>query len=564
MPTLLTRRNPAQTRRSVHPGEVLLVAAGERHSTLWRLEDLASRARNEAGVCYEFGVAADEAWREAVALLPRVSPLLWKHVGRKGLDSRQARRIGSWALPNWSVPFDSQLEGSSFGLSFLLALASEAFGVAVPEHFAASAVLGSDSRLSPVEGLVNKVAVLVKEAPWVRTLLVAENQPDVRRCRYTYPSVVIRPVENARTALDVVFENAMAVSTLEAAPNDRSRLIANFLRLALEADHTVTDWKPFARAVDSALTKWAGSISPHDVHTLRFVGAVFDRRRGGSQRLELDEQWLGHFAAPVRLAVLRKLVLHSAATGSPPPTQVEAIARAALPAVSDAHNAHLRLESALGRLLSVTGRPEDAQEAQETQERVVSAFFDRFRHDQAGEALAECYRLATAMEDPLVLPRIEEQFLLMQAFGGCDPRVVPLLETERSIAHVRLTPDCGQLAGAHLAHLRITALDSGLHRAISYSALRAYVHWSNRSNRSADGVDLVNQVLGPPCEDNEANALATSCRALIELDNARDSGDSSTVQANIRRLENLHPGLASNFAGVGGGSEELFARWYVQ
>jgi hypothetical protein len=132
----------------------------------------------------------------------------------------------------------------------------------------------------------------------VRTLLVAENQPDVRRCRYTYPSVVIRPVENARTALDVVFENAMAVSTLEAAPNDRSRLIANFLRLALEADHTVTDWKPFARAVDSALTKWAGSISPHDVHTLRFVGAVFDRRRGGSQRLELDEQWLGHFAAP--------------------------------------------------------------------------------------------------------------------------------------------------------------------------------------------------------------------------------------------------------------------------
>ena len=560
------RHSRGHAKREPHaalPGSVLLVAAADKYSTLWVLQERLPGSNGEPLVCYEFGPVADEAWRTAVALLPRVSPVLWRNVGRGDLNSRQALRIGLLRKPNSAFQFDHMLEGSSFGLSFLLALASEALDLRIPQQFAASAMIDAYGHLSAVDSLIDKVAVLNESAPWVTTLLVAENQLDVERCAALYPSILIQRIEHARDALSLVFHNALDEPIAAGATGleRRAHLIVSFLRLALEPDHTVTDWTPFSRAIDAALTQWRDNLSEHDDRTLRFVRAVFNRRHGVAESLGLPEQdWLERFPRPVRLAIVSKFVLHSAHTRGPRPEQIEQLARELLAAATEAHSADLKLQSALGRLLAVTGRPSEALQLQED---VISGFYDRYRHDQAGEALAECYRLAAALKDSDALRRIEERFSTMLSFGGCDRRMLPLLESARLNARLRLLHEWDDVA---LARLQAMSLDPSLHWSISYAALRNYVSLLIEKEQSDEILRLVEQALdGSVCFRGD-DKPARTYRALIALDLGLASRAMPTARAATEELTNLHPGLVGNIhsGSTGIPLPELLARWYPQ
>lgn len=105
---------------------------------------------------------------------------------RRELGGLRPGRAAAGLTPSlrrvWDPSGGAVVEGASLGLSTALAAASWLLELPVPATVAASAQVGPDGRLSPVEGLPAKLALLEGWAPRVERLLVARGQalPEVR------------------------------------------------------------------------------------------------------------------------------------------------------------------------------------------------------------------------------------------------------------------------------------------------------------------------------------------------------------------------------------------------
>jgi hypothetical protein len=552
---------------SLRPGEVLLLADIETHSSVWLLRRRAGN-RSAAGYCYEFGQAADDAWRAAVSLLPRSMPVLWRPSSGLDLNARQALRLGVKAKSDWHPAVDDQIDGRSFGLSFLLALGSEALDIPLPVNVVASAELEANGRLLPVASLESKLEAVAEIAPKVTLVLVAKDQPPISDtfC-IRFPHLHVLRVNTAQDAILTVFGDAPAEwIRAHADAHSRDLFVASLLRSALEVDYTTTDWSPFNRAAEFALQEWDG-LSFSERETLRFVAAVFLRRHGsGAPRDPLGtprDTWLEEFPEPTRLAIIRKLVLQSAMTGDPVPAEIEAVARGRLARIGDstnAHRSHLRLQAALGRLLAVTGRP---NEGLELQEKVVAAFFARFRYEDASEALTECFQLAAGLEDVSAFGRAEQSYLTMQAFGGPDPRELPRLEVSRILARQRLGHVPNDI---DIERLHSIAFDTALHPTVVYAALRGYLRLLFVADRRTEAEAAITRLETEDPRFRHDVAIAGICCALVKLDRALAEGNSSTAKAALIELGNdggaliTHLTAAACLSGVDAAA--FVARWF--
>jgi hypothetical protein len=159
------------------PGQALLVAAGP---TSVSLATIGPEPPAE-GDAIEFGTRARAAWGAAAGVLPRALPLLWSSVRSARQAAPRARLLASRPRPGAIAVPDRLLDGPSFGLPFLLALASLVLDEPLPADVAASAALGVTGRIEGAGAIAEKIEAFVALAPRVRRVLVAPvNEAEAR------------------------------------------------------------------------------------------------------------------------------------------------------------------------------------------------------------------------------------------------------------------------------------------------------------------------------------------------------------------------------------------------
>jgi hypothetical protein len=502
----------------ITPGEVLLVTANEDCASLWVLlcHDLPPDEETRS-----FGKRAEGRWKDAAAALPRSLPLLWAPVA-------EARRAPHAALHLWSRPRlhrearpETVLDGPSFGLAFVLSLASRVLGARTPEDVVASACVGPDGRLEPAGEIAEKVDVVWRAAPRVRRLLIAATR-DGAHAREAKRAAVgtaieIHAVSSATAALRLVFGDGLA-SLLIGAGSDAARrreLVDSLFRLALSGRNQVLDWTPVQAAAARARQAWEGQLDEDEKRQLEFAEAVAARHESNAGVLPVpEEKWLQQMPVAVRVGLLANFVQHSADTATPPAEAIEALAEPYRAPAHESFPVQLKLMGALGRLHAVTGR---AAQALPMQEQAAVAFFGQLEYAEVSFPLTEWYRLAGVSGDQQAFDRAERLHERVEERGGLGFSWATCPSTSTSKRFVGDDHGCrhervelGDLGSARSVLVNVLCHDQLEHRLVTQAAFRpllaelldefgvqqdrGWPQGSAKDNRAARCLDVVAQV----------------------------------------------------------------------
>lgn len=374
-------------------GEVRLIGVDPKNErgSVWLLDPSGAAGL----VARELRGVSREVWARAATVLPRSLPVLWRAVRDAHRRVPVARHLGTWAPEGATQSPPRELDGESYGLSFVLSLASTVLGVPLRPEVAASATVDEfgDTTTKDVAGLHAKIQAIRRHAPQVRTLLVPAHQKDEAEAAAADSGIKIVPIRSAGEALKVAFANDMESALIEAGTNpERKReILRSFFALALGQRSAVLDWSPVARGASLAIERWK-DLAPHDLYCLEFARAVAQRHESNTGELTLPEEaWLQTLPSTIRLAVVRHVVQQAADSGSPDVASAEQIGFTHLVRGAEAFDDHLKLLGALGRLYAVTGR---VPEALGFQREAAKAWIDRMNYGETSFPLCEWIRLA--------------------------------------------------------------------------------------------------------------------------------------------------------------------------
>jgi hypothetical protein len=487
------------------------------------------------------GPAMRASWREAGIALPRGLPVLWHSMhdatARPPDIAYLASIRGSPGVPDLRYPLD----GPSFGLAFLLSLASIVLDCALPGDIVASAAVDAAGNVGPVGGLEQKVAGVIRMAPHVTRFIVAAAQRvEAETHAGNYLRVV--PVTHAAEAVDIAFAEQLSGLIVGAGqdPLRRDELTASFFRLALMGSDVLVDWAPVRRGARLALDRWTDL--PADArYALEFAHAVAARHDVNAGAVGLPpEGWLAARPRMVRVQVIAHLVQQSADTGTPAPAIIEPHALGLLDhAVEESSPPELRLRGALARLHAVTGR---AAMALAGQERLARAFAEIYADSDIAYPLAEWARLAGALRDDASLRRAQHFHDRMRGAGsyrGLGPSYVEL-----ALVRGRLLLDPRDTAAREIA----AQLGADV-------ALPDHVRWS--ADRWAGAVRRDALTLA---ERRGAVAAARNLE-LAQLDDALLAGNATAANACVDAIERYDPGPVGHLRRAGATPADI-ARLY--
>jgi hypothetical protein len=511
-------------------GETLLTAVSEAGGSLWVL----TQASDPGTI--GFGVEAERAWRHAAAALPEALPFLWSSVRSARDRGRRAAPLGALARQGAVAVRENLLDGPSFGLPFLLALASLVLERPVPPDVAASGVVEPDGSVLPVARIDEKILVLACLAPRVGRVLVAPADEEAARAaaREAGTDLEIRAVATAAEALQEAFGDELASWGTRAGQDSsaRPRIVASLFRLALSGRSHAVSWRPVEAAARAALDGWP-DLADGDRRTLEFVAAVAARHdRNAGTLAEPDPEWLQAMPALLRIEVVAHFVQQSADTGTPDVASAERLARQHLPPACEAHAGQLRLMGALGRLRSVTGSPREALALQQT---VAETFERAFRYGDMSYALCECFRLAGALGDEEAFERAEALRARAASAGALGSEDDPYVEVARLTAMTRL--------GRH------EGTEAGLQRLLDERSLLPWLR--GRALRTKA------RLLAARGSPGAASAfeVGPACQALIRLDRAVERRDAIVAEEALAALGRLHAGLVAHLRAAAGGGD---------
>jgi len=384
---------------SMANGMVPLVAVNDYCASLWvMLPDLDWDSRDLS--LAELGKTATFAWQTAAAALPRSVRVLWKSVADTASKKPVARHMVALPLEGREVRFDAKLEGTSFGLSFLLAQSSSSLGTPVPPDLIASATVNARGVVGPVDGLDAKLTVVIERAPRIKRFLVAAEQVEEAEF-HAAGRLEIVGVSTAAEAIETVFPDLPTVlSTKGQNPVARRSFVDSVFSLALGAHGSTHDWKPVAEAARLALSQWE-DISDDERSRLTLARAIAERHAGNRGDVELPTtDWLASFPLPLRIAIVTHVVQQVADTGSPAATAVVALAQQYQKRGAEAFDEHIKLLGAMARLEAVTGDPSLALDYQTE---CSLQWMQRFQFREVSFSLSEQFRLAGALGDQAAL-----------------------------------------------------------------------------------------------------------------------------------------------------------------
>ncbi len=485
------------------------------------------------------GPAARASWQAAALALPRSLPVLWRDVRDVSREPPLAVRLRAHLAAPGVEARELVIDGRSFGLSFLLLLASRVLDLPLPSDIVASVAIDELGHVHGVEDLELKLQGVAALAPGIARVLVAADQRD--EAARTARGLEMIGVSSGAQALEVVFGAALG-GRLAAAGSDAARrreLIGSFFRLALVGRGASVDWSPVERGAAMALRDWP--LETDEAYKLRFAAAVAARHERNAGDLPLpDAAWLGAQPAPLRVAVLTHLVQQSADAGTPPARESEALAMAALPAdLDEAFVPHLGLAGAIGRLWAVTGR---AAEALDLQRRVARAFVAILDDRSASYQLAEWLRLAGALGDAPAFAEALEFLDRLQTTGGLSDAGVPYVHLARARAAVEL----GLLEGHLHESLDRLADDVSVPAHVRWSACR----WAVRAWRTAGNPGRAARSLGRMRDASARVGHAERYVVLASLDEAIAGGDGHDLRVLLSRLRMLDPGPVGHLLGA--------------
>lgn len=383
-------------------GEVPLLTISERCAGLWRFSPWSIQDNQnalEAGT--PFAQRATQSWNNAACALARAIPVMWGSLQACLKVPLSAHSVVQMPLAGNAALPESVLDGDSFGLSFVLALASQLLQTPVPKNVAATAATTAQGSLAPIGGLEPKITLLLQRAPQIKQLLVAAEQRSQAQ-RFAGEDLDVVGVRNAGEALKAVFGENLAdllVSRGQDA-DSQQQLADSFFRLVTRGRSEAVDWNPVRRGASSALQSWdrEHQLTVDTREKLRFAEAVASRHEGfRASRWQPDPVWLFEQPAPLRLQLAGNLVQQSADTGFPPPSEVLELADSFdVERTTDAFVEHVRLWGAVARLHAATGQ---AARALAGQKRASQALFARLREEELSYPLAEWFRLSGVLND---------------------------------------------------------------------------------------------------------------------------------------------------------------------
>ncbi len=279
------------------------------------------------------GSEARLAWKNAVAALPRALPMLTRLPLGWDREPSSLERFAFEFAPRESSRLNPVVDGPSFGLGFLLVLASKLMNHPVSGAVIASAAIDPSGRLGPVAGVEWKLRVISAWAPGVTTVLVAREQAKAWREEVSRQRLALR-VQGYLRASDVLedlFGEAVREHVAGMDEGARSHFVKRMFDQANTDAAYLVDWLPVDRVTQHALRGWGDRLDIYDRWRLRYANAVAARHE--NRHVQLDMPPAGFLAPPnlhppTALKVVAHLVQHSADVGSPPGPNVLAMADA--------------------------------------------------------------------------------------------------------------------------------------------------------------------------------------------------------------------------------------------
>jgi len=475
------------------------------------------------------GAEAMASWHAAVLALPRSLPVLWRDLRDLAQQPPVPVHLCSHLAEPGIERRDRVVDGGSFGLAFLLQLASRVLSLPLPPDVIASVAIDELGRTSRVDGLFEKLDGIATLAPRISRVLVAASQHD--EVRSSSGRLQLVPVRTAAQALDVVFGDALGIRLAEAGSDDarRRELVDAFFRLALVGRGAAVDWSPVERGARIALRDWPPAFD--DRYRLQFAAGVAARHERNAGEIAVPgSAWLDMQPAPIRVGVLTHLVQQCADTGTPSPDQIEPYAATQVPKdLGAAFVPQLQLAGALARLWAVTGRAADALDMQQ---RVARAFVAAFEDSQVSFQLSEWFRLSGALGDAEAFARAEAFCSKVDATGGLSASGAPYVRLAQARARVEL----GQADAETRDRLDTLSRDLSVPAHVRWSACR----WAARAWRQAGERTLADERV-TAMELERAKAPHAARYLLLAEFDAAQAGH-GTAEAFLDRLAALDPG----------------------
>jgi hypothetical protein len=391
-------------------GTVLLVAVNRTCASLWRV-----RADGDRGLA---SVAA-RAWRDASVALGRSIPV-WPPRARDA--HRNLPRFGSahrlLPRPGWAAEAYGDLEGTSFGLAFLMIQAARVLEQPPDPTIAALAAVDPSGNLQPVEELALKADALREFGGAHRRLIVAQTQKDGVDEAEELGFEIDRHA-TASSALRQAFPRFSEALANTRDPAELESLVRALFHFAVGHRQALVDWTPVSATAEVLTTLPEIHALPTAPERVAYAYAFSRRRQGHHGPCELPgEPLLARLWRAERWKLCAQLLQHAADTGTPDPQGVLALAAAEFPqSEMDWLEQHVEMAGARARLWSILGRHEEAFEDQMKQARILLALD---RPASATYQLAEGFRLAGAMGCWAKFQRVEA--LLAQAEDMVDLR----------------------------------------------------------------------------------------------------------------------------------------------
>ncbi|OJT25040.1 hypothetical protein BO221_11700 [Archangium sp. Cb G35] len=359
--------------------------------------------------------------------------------------------------------YDS-LDGPSYGLSMLLAVASLLMDEPLPSDFVASATVDVTGGLGPVEGLEDKLFILAGSGLGLKRLLVGQSQ--VTRARELLAElgspVKVQGACSASEVFQELFgEHYQTLSERLNQPEQLRRAARKLFHLALDARSPILDWESVERGATRVLERLMPDAPAFmEAQTARQVA-----RRHSHKSAPLDwppDGLLSQLPRPIRDKLIAQVVQAANDEGAANLEEIVERARASLPpSVLDCYEPQLILRGAIGRALVSLRRHEDARVfLLET----VEAWRELGQFEESSHALCELLRVIGILGEPT---RQEAVLSLVEQF-----RASPRLDSgSRAFLHLALGRAYVLVGRPQHA---LTFLEDG---EVSWSATREHVQY---------------------------------------------------------------------------------------
>ena len=504
-------------RPALGAGVVPLVTVRGSKSELWRLA--------VGGVVQlpsaPFRGDALTAWLNARAALSRHLPVLWRPLATIP-DAPVPGLLLGVACEHGDLHSSPTLEGTSFGGSFLLAMASLLLGIPADERTIASVVIDAVGNAGPVNGLRTKVRGLLALAPSIRVMLVHHDQvPEAEQHRTEVgagpETLKFIGVGSATDVLSNGFDKRLQELLVDVPPDAVPAMVASLFALARRGDRKILSWGPVEAAVRAISA--SDHLNDEARRRLAFVSMTAGRHRANAVAAEEDiaaindDSWLASLQVQERLDVVAGLLQQHVDTGSPSAARCEALYRMHIRPVSESFGGHHKLRGAYGRVLATHG---DFDGALYVQIEAARGWLDAGIPQEASHPLSEWFRLAPLASNPGVALLAAEQFLESATEAGFVVNDFISLYRARGRRRLNHRPTDARAA------LQSLADDV---RALGFLRLAA------QRELAAAGSDAARTAIGADTSDD-----GPTYRALVGLDDAIRDGDDNAARVHLDAL----------------------------